>query len=230
MSNVLIVAAHPDDEVLGAGGTIIKHKDQGDKVYCLVLGTGVTARSNVDWEKNLTTREETTQKVERLRENALIAARILGFDGISFDNFPDNAFDAVPLLHIVKKIEKFKASTTIDTVYTHWEHDINIDHQLTFQAVLTAFRPKPHERVKEIYSFEVLSSSEWGTHSFNPNVYVDITNTYHRKLKAFKEYRGDVFPYPHPRSIQGVANLAVRRGMECGVKVAEAFEVVRIIR
>ena len=142
----------------------------------------------------------------------------------------DNRFDVKPLLYWVKIIEKKITEYKPDVIYTHYEHDLNIDHRITYQAVLTAARPLPDSPVKEIYSFEVLSSTEWSTKTFEPDVFIDIKNYIDRKIEMLDKYEPEMRCFPHPRCYQGVRILAARRGMQCGLNCAEAFKTIRVIK
>ena len=224
MKRVLVVAAHPDDETLGAGGTVAKHIASGDSVSVLILGEGIASRK----ERG----ENYAKEKETLRADSRRALASLGVKDISFLDFPDNSFDTVPLLEIIKAIEKVMAEKKPEIVYTHHWGDLNIDHRRTFDAVLTACRP-PGSTVKKILCFEVLSSTEWtaqtAENAFMPNLYVDITNTLEKKISALKEYRSEIRPYPHPRSPEGAEILAKMRGIIVGKRAAEAFHIVREI-
>ena len=224
MSKVLVVAAHPDDEVLGCGGTIAKHTQQGDEVYCLILGEGITSRYDKEW---LTTIRVHDAK-EKLKQEAIQASNILNIK-LFLQEFPDQQLDTIPLLSITKSIKKIKDKVNPSIVYTHYEHDLNLDHRITFQACLTACRPLPDEAVKEIYSFEIPSSTEWSSKNFTPNVFVDITNTFSKKLEALKCYSSELREYPHPRSLLKLMALAEYRGAQSGLAMAEAFISVRRI-
>jgi len=217
---VLIVAAHPDDEILGIGGTAIRHADNGDDVFCLIMGEGAMSRSGAQTEDKNKLREETVQ-----------AARIIGFKGLGFADLPDNSFDSVPLLKIVKTVEQYLERIRPNIIYTHYEDDLNIDHRLTFQAVLTACRPINVNCPKEIYTFETLSSGEWQVPNkkFKPNIYIDIANVIERKIEALKKYLSEIREYPHPRSAEGINILAQYRGLESGLRFAEALILVRKI-
>lgn len=223
---ILLIAAHPDDEVLGCGGTIAKHVMQGDEVYCLILGEGVTSRYSQ--------REEAEVELKQLKSEAEEAAKILGIKEVFFRDFPDNRFDAVPLLTIVKAVEEVKEEIKPSIIYTHHHGDLNIDHQITFQAVLTACRPVKDEIVREIYSFEVPSSTEWNSphanNYFMPTVFVDISQTFDKKIAALKAYQGEIREYPHPRSPEALRAIAMRWGSAVGCQAAEAFELIRLIR
>lgn len=227
MSIILVIAAHPDDEVLGCGGTIAKHAQSGDEVYCLILGEGVTSRYSQRGEAK-------EEELKQIRSEAEQAAKILGIKEVFFRDFPDNRFDTVPLLEIVKAIEQVKEELKPDVIYTHHQGDLNIDHQITFRAVLTACRPMKNETVKEIYCFEIPSSTEWSSpdaqNYFMPNVFVDITETLDNKIEALKAYQGEVREYPHPRSPEALRAIAMKWGSTVGCEAAEAFELIRSIR
>lgn len=215
---ILVVAAHPDDEVLGAGGAICKHVEKGDEVDVLILSDGETSRnSNID--------------IKGRQLDAKKAAKILKVKNLFLEQLPDNKFDSLPLLDIVKIVEKHLDKIKPQTVYTHQPYDLNIDHQLTFRAVLTACRPQPGFFVKKLLSFEVLSSSEWQIKEKNsifcPTVYEDISNFIETKIAALKAYQKELKKYPHPRSEEGVKILAQYRGMESGYQFAEAFQLFR---
>jgi len=224
-NKILIIAAHPDDEILGCGGSVVRLIQQGWEAYTLILGEGITSR---DKERKKDLREK---EIKKLREQALRANQILGVKEVFFCNFPDNRFDSVGFLDIVKEIEEVKQKINPDIVFTHSRGDLNIDHQITYKATITAFRPLPEEEVKEIYSFEILSSSEWNfPYSFFPSAYFDISETIELKLKAMAEYTSEIREFPHPRSLEGIKIKARQRGMEVGCLCAEAFEVVRILK
>jgi len=222
MNKILIVAAHPDDEVIGAGGTILKHAKAGDEISILLLGDGVTSRGVNEAD------------IKKRADQARQVAKALGIKKVFLETLPDNKFDAVPLLEIVKKVEKVINVVRPSLIYTHFGDDLNIDHRLTFQAVMTACRPQPEFFVKKILSFEVLSSTEWQekkkNKSFCPNEYNNIEKFIDRKIKAIEIYNDELRQYPHPRSKEGIKILAQYRGMEVGYKFAEAFQIVRWLK
>lgn len=222
---ILIVAAHPDDEVLGCGGTIARLSKEGYDIYTFILGEGVTSR---DKKRNA---HKKSGEIKRLKKQAEQVNKILGVKEVFFFDFPDNRFDIVPFLDIVKAIEKIKNKIKPNMIFTHYEKDLNIDHQITYKAVLTATRPLKNEAIKKIYSFEVPSSTEWNYPlSFDPNVFFDITDTVDKKLKALKIYKDEIKTFPHPRSSEGVKILAKFWGMKVGLECAEAFKLVRKIK
>lgn len=221
-NKVLVIVAHPDDEVLGCGGTIRKHVVSGDKVHCLVIGTGVTSRKGLSGEKG---------KVAQLRRGSLESAATLGIHRMIFRDYPDNSLDTVRLLDIIQTIEEVKDKYKPNIVYTHHQGDLNIDHQIVYKSVLTACRPLGGETVREIYSFEVLSSTEWNYSAspFVPNVFVDISGTLLSKLSAIQCYTDEVRDFPHPRSLVAIRSLAAKHGSTVGCQAAEAFMLVRKI-
>ena len=224
MSRILVVAAHPDDEILGAGGTLARHVAQSDEVFALILGEGQTSR----WSSR---ESSDKQAVEELRKDTLAAAEVIGFSKTWSADLPDNRFDTVALLDIVKCVEKYTALIRPEIVYTHHAEDLNIDHRITFEAVLTAARPIGDYSVKEIYAFETVSSTEWNygsrSKSFCPNVCVDIEAFFERKCEAMKEYRSELCRFPHPRSLEMLDAAARRWGATVGKTYAEAFELIR---
>jgi len=225
MKNILIIAAHPDDEILGCGGTIARLNKEGYKITTLILGEGISSRDDI---RDIKKREK---NILELKEEAKRANAILGVREVFFHDFPDNRFDTVPFLDIVKVIEKIKNQTKPEVIFTHYEKDLNIDHQITYKAVITATRPLKGESVKEIYSFEISSSTEWSYPlSFSPNLFFNISGTIDVKIKALEEYKTELMEYPHPRSLEGVKLIAKNWGMKVGLEYAEAYKVVRILK
>ena len=225
MKKILVIAAHPDDEVLGCGGTIARYVKTGHQVSVVILGEGITSRD----AKRLPAQRK--KDISGLKQQVRRANALLGTDAVSFFNLPDNRFDSLDLLDIVKRVEEHVADTRPDIIFTHSGCDLNIDHTITHRAVLTATRPVPGHFVKEIYTFEVPSSTEWAFNrllpSFRPNVFIDIADTLDVKLSAMKLYELEARQFPHPRSSEAIAALAGYRGSTVGIEAAEAFELVR---
>jgi len=219
VQSILILAAHPDDEVLGCGGTIAKLADEGAIIHVAFLADGVFSRSG----------EQTIQQEElQIRRSAAQkACNILGVKSLSFGDFPDNRMDTVALLNITKAIESLITKHQPDTVFTHHAGDLNIDHRRMHEAVVTACRPQNGHPVKTLLCFEVPSSTEWQLSSsappFTPNWFVDISTMLNRKMAALEAYAAELRNWPHPRSRQGVEHLAHWRGATVGVDAAEAF-------
>lgn len=227
-TRVLVVAAHPDDEVLGCGGTIAKHVRQGDRVSLLVLGEGLTARAPSRAEGLR------TADLSGLSRSLTQAARILGVQDVRHGQLPDNRFDTVPLLDIVKQVEAVVGEWKPEIMYTHHPGDVNVDHRLTFDAVMAAARPQPGGTIRTILAFEVLSSTGWSgripERAFIPDTFIDISGTLALKLKAMEAYASELRLSPHPRSRQGVRALAKYRGLMVSLPAAEAFVTIRRIR
>ena len=222
MKNVLVVAAHPDDELLGVGGTVRLLANAGVEARALILAEGQTSRQDK--------REDTElDALEKLKDNAREAARIIGYKSIDFCDMPDNRMDCVDLLDIIKKVSAYIEKYKPDTIFTHHHGDLNIDHRMVCEAVLTACRPLMKE-VKRIYAFETPSSTEWNyvyENPFRPNVYFDITGTLDVKLRAMSCYETETAAFPHPRSGEALSSLAKYRGSNIGVNAAEGFMLLR---
>lgn len=223
---VLAVFAHPDDAELACGGTLARHADEGAEVTCLFLSTGVGARSYTRDELQVGAHYK---EMDKRMDASDAAARILGCRRIT-DRFQDQRFDSRPLIDLAQLVEQVSGGVFPDVVYTHWIHDLNLDHELTARAVMTAFRPLPGRKPVQIRMGEVNSSSEWGfTRAFKPNFYIDIEKTLVRKLDALSCYGDEIGEFPHPRSLKAVKARAQVRGSECGLEAAEAFELVRSV-
>jgi N-acetylglucosamine malate deacetylase 1 len=217
---ILTVGAHPDDETLGAGGTMARLAAAGHDVWVCILADGATARhSHKDLQKQC----------------AIRAAEVLGVDHIEFCDFPDQRLDAMPLIDVVIPIEKCVAEFEPEMVLTHFAQDVNQDHRVAFAATMIATRPVPTTSVRRVLCFETPSATEWAApfpgNVFSPNVFVDISSTLSTKLAAMHEYSktytGEVLPYPHPRSYQALEAIARRHGSAAGVPAAEPFMLVR---
>ncbi len=221
MSNtILVVAAHADDETLGCGGTIAKHIKNGDSVTVMFMTNGVSSRE-----------QNTCDSVSRGRASSE-AMKVLDIEDVRQSNFPDNKMDSIPLLDVVKEIEKVIQDICPNIVYTHFANDLNVDHQATHSAVMTACRPQSWSSVKKILSFEVLSSTEWNSPSitqFTPNYIVDISKFWYKKLSVLQCYEKEMRDFPHSRSYQCIEALAILRGATNGFDKAEAFHVERIL-
>ena len=223
---VLVVAAHPDDEILGCAGTIARHVDLGDTVDVLIVAEGATSRGAAR------DASADADALAELRAAAAAAAEVLGTNTPVFGGFPDNRLDTVPLLDVVKLVEAQCQAVSPEIVYTHHSGDLNIDHQVVARAVATAFRPLPGSGVHAIYAFETVSSTEWGLHTdagSPPVRFVDIVAQLDRKRAALDCYDIEMRDFPHARSNEAVDALARVRGASAGLAAAEAFWVVREI-
>ena len=225
-NSVLVIAAHPDDEVLGCGGTIAKLSKKGVKVNILFISNGVDSRNQK--------KTQTKIKILERKKAAKISSRILGAKKLSFANLSDNQLDKYPLLKIIKIVEKYIRKLKPKTIYTHYENDLNIDHQIVNKAVITATRPQKKSSVKNIFFYEIPSSTEWKIDTkskiFNPNWFEDISLYKNKKFKALKAYKMELRQWPHPRSLKGIDALCSWRGATVGVEAAEAFMLGRKIK
>ena len=225
--NILVIAAHPDDEILGCGGSICKWKSEGKKINIVILAEGITSRS----DKRNVSKSET--ELKKLREKSKKVGKIIGADSVEFLGLPDNRMDTLPLLDIIKKIENIIYKLKPNIVLTHHAYDLNVDHRIANIAVLTACRPEPNSFVKKIMTFETPSSTDWSDNSqntkFNPNFFVDINYFLDIKIKALKVYDSEMRVYPHARSYRHIKTLANYRGNSVGLKAAEALMIIREI-
>ena len=223
---VLIVAAHPDDEVLGCGGAAAAHCGSGDQVAVLILGEGITSRGATRLDADGT-------ELSTLRKDARLAANVIGVTDLTLLSFPDNRFDSVDLLEIVKAIESEKSRVRPDLVYVHHWGDLNIDHRRTFDAVMAAFRPLPGEPAVDIYAYETPSATGWAGpgagDAFIPTHYVAIDGTLDKKVAAMESYSTERRAWPHPRGPEALRAWAAYRGSQVGLTAAEAFATVRTI-
>lgn len=218
---VLIVAAHSDDEALGCSGTMAKHIAAGDKIHVLFMTDGVSSRYIDDNEASL--RKAASEK----------AAEILGVSSMKNLVFPDNKMDSVPLLYVAQAIEKVISDLQPEIIYTHHIGDLNVDHQITHKAVMTACRPQPGFCVKEIYAFEVLSSTEWqtpGLMTFIPTVFIDVSDYIQMKRRVLEIYQDEMQQSPHSRSIDNVIRNNQVRGHSVGMMFAECYQQVRCLK
>lgn len=225
MKNVLVVAAHPDDEILGCGATMAKLVAQGATVNVAIMAEGLTSR---DDNRDASGKQE---ELSELAQTAHAAAKYIGADNLELFALPDNRMDSMDLLDVVKKVESLVEKYKPDTIFTHNATDVNIDHEIINRAVLTACRPIPGQCVKTILSFEVQSSTEWKTpYQFPATWFEDVSDFMDKKLEALKIYESEMRPFPHARSIEAVEALGKWRGSNIGSHYAEAFILERSVR
>jgi len=224
---VLVIAAHPDDEVLGCGATAARLVQEKHEVHFAILGEGITSRhaQRSDADEN---------QLAWLHRQAHAAASKLGATTLVLHKLPDNRLDTMPLLEVVKVVEELVDRMKPEVIYTHHSGDLNVDHGVIHRAVLTATRPMTGQPVREIYAFEVPSSTEWAFGSlppaFRPNVFVDVSATLETKIAAMACYETETRAFPHPRSPEALRAIAMRWGSIVGCHAAEAFELLRSVR
>ncbi len=223
MKKVLVVAAHPDDELLGVGGTIRKLANEGVECRAVIIGEGLTSRADKRAEADF-------DKLKELQKDARAAAEKVGYQSIDFCELPDNRLDSIDLLDIIKVVSKYVDLYQPDTIFTHHHGDLNIDHRIVCEAVLTVCRPVGEYCVENIYSYETASSTEWNYtygEPFAPTVFFDVTDTVEAKIEGMSCYRSESAEHPHPRSAKALKALAAYRGSNVGVDMAEAFMSLR---
>lgn len=217
---VLVIAPHPDDEVLGCGGTIARHVSEGGEVYLCV----VTKAYSPEWSE---------AEVEEKKQEVLRANKLLKIKQAFFLDFPTVKLDTMPQKELNDSIARVIAEVKPEVVYIPHKGDVNKDHRLVFEAAMVALRPLRGSTVSRILCYETLSETEWGATDtegfFIPNVYINIAGTLELKLEAMSVYRTELKDYPHPRSLEALRILAGKRGSEAGFVAAEAFMLVREI-
>lgn len=226
MNSILVIAAHPDDEVYSMGGTIAKLSAQGHEVHVLIVTDGCTAQ--------YAGRPDLPEIIERKHAEALEAGRLLGVKGVHFGTFPDMRLDTIPHVELNRLLEETVDAIQPDTVYTHFYADVNLDHQMVYRSTLVAVRPVPNQCVRKLYCYQTPSSTEWTPQlaqtAFLPNTMVDITGFEDAKERAVLAYQTEARPYPHPRSPQYIRETDRARGLQWGLAPSEAFMLMREIR
>lgn len=215
---ILVIAPHPDDEILGCGGVIVKYSKKGDDIYLCI----VTKAYTPDW-----TEEFLKNRPKEIAE----ASKVLGIKKTYFLDFPTVKLDTIPQKELNDKLSKIINEVKPEIVFTCHMGDLNRDHRLVFEATLVATRPNSEHKIKKILSYETPSETEWGRQfkEFSPNVYEDISEEIEAKIEAMKIYKSELKEFPHPRSIEGIEVLAKKRGSEAGKNFAEAFILIREI-
>ena len=217
-NNIAVVVAHPDDEALGMAGTIIKHVNLKDNVFVIILSKGEDSKKNQKY------------KNKNRVKNAEKWCKFVGANLFSFYDFPDQRLDEVPELDIVKCLEKDFKKIKPDIVYIHHLGDINKDHTVSAKSALVALRPMG-SKTPEIRSFETPSSTDQAPYLndflFLPNLYISIDKYWRLKEESLNIYKKELHDTPHPRSIEAIKALAIKRGAESGFIMAEAFCIIR---
>lgn len=219
--SALVFAAHPDDEVLGCGGTMAKLASEGWQVNVVICAEGATSRSDIR------DKDAYSSDLSELAKSAEAANKTLGTNSLYLHDFPDNRMDSLDLLDVVKFVESQIEKHQPSLVLTHHAGDVNIDHRVLHDAVIAACRPQPNHPVKTLLFFEVASSTEWRPAAsalpFTPNYFVDVANHLEMKTKALEDYASEMRVFPHSRSIEALQHLAKWRGASVGCHAAEAF-------
>ncbi len=221
---ILVIGAHPDDEVLGCGGAIITANKLGSKVSLLCLGEGVSSRfKNFNSDKRLVAHQI------RMKEFNLCLKKLNIKDSIIEDRLC-NQFDTYSLLSIVKSIEKAINKFKPNIIFTHNKYEVNIDHRITYEATEVATRPVKNNYIEKIYSYEIPCSGNWTLNKkFLPNTYLDISSVWSKKMQAWKSFKNEIRPYPFPRSLESLKIISEFRGIQSGLKLAEAFKLERSV-
>jgi len=217
---VLIVSAHPDDETIGAGGTILRHADRGDELYWVV----VTRAYNPPW---------TDEQIRRAYDQVTEVKDLLGVAEVFRLDFPTVKLNTVPNMELTSALQKVVDQVRPEVVYTTPRDDLNMDHRIVHDATLVATRPLPGAPVRRVLSYEISPTCRYGLPSggrtFQPNVFVDISAQLDRKLRVIEAYRTEIQQFPHPRSVRGLEMIARERGLSVGLEAAECFELIRQI-
>lgn len=220
MSKVLFIAVHPDDETLGAGGTILKHKAAGDEIYWLVITAPTQNHPSHFTDAFIKKREQLVDSV----------AAAYGFDGTIRLNLPTQMLQTVDMKDFVGLVNDVFKQIEPDTIYLMFKNDVHSDHRIAFDAVYSCTKSFRKPYIKRIYMMEALSETEFApsfpSSSFLPNVYVDITPYMDRKLEIMSIYESELMAEPFPRSLSSIQALARVRGSRAGVMYAEAFQLL----
>jgi LmbE family N-acetylglucosaminyl deacetylase len=214
---IAVIGAHPDDELLGAGGTLALHVRDGDDVHAIVVADGAGSRY-------------TREMKDTLEKQARRAAEVIGFASLRLLALPDQRLDTVPLIELTQRFEEMLDDIGPQIVYTHFPGDVNDDHGVVAKCAWVACRPY-RRRLGKFAVFETPSSTEWawplpGT-SLQPNLFVDITDTIDIKIAAMECYETELRDYPHPRSSRALRERAAHWGSHVDRLAAEPFRVLR---
>jgi len=218
MSKVLFVSTHPDDETLGCGGTILKHKKQGDEIFWLIL-TNMTEENG--WSRN---------EVRRRKAEIIEVKKQYKFNSVYDLLYPPGLLDSIPLKNIISDISKVLIEVKPEIIYLPNRSDIHTDHQVAFQSIVSSSKHFRNPYIKKMLMYETLSETEYAPpineYSFQPNVFIDITGTFEEKCNIMKIYKSELMSSKLPRSIQSIKALAILRGSRIGVKYAESFSLI----
>lgn len=220
-NRVVVLGAHPDDEILGAGGTLARHVEDGHEVHAIVVADGASSRASDEMRI-------------ALEKDAARAAEAIGFTSIRLESLPDQRLDTVPFIDLTQIIESILDDMEPDVVYTHFPGDVNFDHGLVARATWTACRPYARPQLRRFAVFETPSSTEWAwpvnDSSLQPNHFVDITETLDKKIAAMECYQSELRDYPHPRSSRSLRERAAFWGSQVGRLAVEPFRILRDVQ
>ncbi len=215
---ILAISAHPDDETIGAGGTLAKHVAAGDEVYWVVATQAYTPR----WPQHVLDRA--SQQIDEVQE-------FFGIKQVFRLGFPTMHLNTIPSIDLASALQQVVDEVRPDVVYTTPRNDVNEDHRAIFDATLIACRPLPGSSVKRLLSYEIITTTRFGSPSgcqmFEPNVFVDISDYLETKVQAMAIFETELREFPHPRSLEGLRILCRERGMSVGIEAAECFELIR---
>ena len=215
---VLVIAAHPDDETIGAGGTIARHVAHGDEVYWCIVTQGYSP----PWS------EETLAAAQR---QVYDVQRVLGIQEVFFCGFPTVKLNTVPYIDLCSALQRVVDQVRPEVVYTTPRDDINQDHRIVYEGTLVATRPLPGTSIRRLLCYEISPTARFGlpagSSGFVPNVFVEVSQYMDKKLEAVSCYQTELREYPHPRSLEGLRLLAEERGLSVGLKAAECFQLIR---
>jgi LmbE family N-acetylglucosaminyl deacetylase len=227
MNKILVVAVHPDDETLGCGGTLLKHKADGDEIYWLILTTIKNGYKNWDLGFSKEVIKKREYEIKRVAE-------LYNFDGVYKLEFPTMRIDEISMSNLIKKISDIFLEVKPNVIYLPFKDDVHSDHRKVFEATFSCTKSFRYPFIKQVYMMETLSETEFAPslkeNSFVPNVFVDITQFLEKKIQIMKVFKSEIKEHPFPRSVENIKALAIFRGATAGVKYAESFMLLKEIR
>ena len=227
MNKILVVAVHPDDETLGCGGTLLKHKADGDEIYWLIVTTIKNGYKNWDLGFSKEVIKKREYEIKRVAE-------LYNFDGVYKLEFPTMRIDEISMSNLIKKISDIFLEVKPNVIYLPFKDDVHSDHRKVFEATFSCTKSFRYPFIKKVYMMETLSETEFAPslkeNSFVPNIFVDITQFLEKKIQIMKVFKSEIKEHPFPRSVENIKALAIFRGATAGVKYAESFMLLKEIR